>query len=67
MNLLSTLPVLLLALVTLWLVWPLLADPISRRRELRSSARPDMRREDLFRSLAAHAGPKHDLFEADRG
>ena len=67
MNMLSVLPVLLLAIVTIWFVWPLVADPINRRFAMRAKAKADAMGEDLFRSLAERTGPKRDLMRADRG
>lgn len=67
MNTLSLLSVFLLGIVTIWLIWPMVADPINRRRSMRATAKNDTRGDDLFRSLAKHAGPEHDLFGADRG
>lgn len=65
MTMLSILPVCLLGLVTIWLLWPLIADPISRRLAVRSGAQSEG--DDLFRSFARGAGPKHVLMRADRG
>ena len=64
---LSILPVCLLGIVTVWLLWPLVADPINRRRAVRAGSKADGRGDDLFRSLAEHAGPKRQLVRADRG
>ena len=66
MNLLSILPVFLLGIVTIWFVWPMVADPILRRRAMRATTREPMA-DDLFRSIAKHAGPKHELYRASRG
>lgn len=67
MNMLSLLPVLMLGIVMIWFVWPMVADPIHRRLAARTDERRDARGDDLFRALAKHAEPKHDLFQADRG
>ncbi len=67
MNTLSLLLVFLLGIVTIWLIWPMIADPINRRRSMRATAKNDGRADDLFRALAERAGPEHDLFRADRG
>lgn len=64
MNMLSILPVCLLGLVTIWFLWPLIADPIMRRLEVRAGAKPE--RDDLFRALAERAGPKQVLVRAER-
>lgn len=66
MNLLSILPVLMLGIVTIWFVWPMVADPIQRRRAMRAATN-DQAGDDLFRSIAKHAGPKHDLYRSHRG
>ena len=63
MNMLSILPVCLLGVVTIWFLWPLIADPISRRLAVRSGT--ERERDDLFRALAKHAGPEHGLMRAD--
>ncbi len=65
MNMLSILPVCLLGLVTLWFLWPLVADPIARRMAVRSGTKRDG--DDLFRSLAKRSGPKHGLMRVERG
>ena len=67
MNTLSLLSVFLLGIVTIWLIWPMVADPINRRRSMRATAKNDTRGDDLFHSLAKHAGPEHDLFGSGRG
>lgn len=66
MNMLSLLSVVGLAVVTIWFVWPLLADPFTRRRSLGTVVH-DPRGDDLFRAIAKHAGPKHDLYRSHRG
>ena len=66
MNMLSLLPVLMLGIVMIWFVWPMVADPIHRRRHARADDRREPRGDDLFRAIAKHAAPKHDLFHADR-
>ena len=52
-------------MVMIWFLWPLVADPISRRLAVRSGA--DGETDDLFLSLASATGPKHGLMRADRG
>ncbi|MEM6891934.1 MAG: hypothetical protein AAF636_28040 [Pseudomonadota bacterium] len=51
----------------IWFVWPLLVDPINRKLAVRASSKSDTIREDLFRSLAQHTRPKHDLIRTGRG
>ena len=67
MNMLSVFPVFLLGLVAAWLGWPLIADPIQRRRRAHAGAKTDIKREEFFRTLARRNGPKHDLFHVNRG
>ena len=66
MNMLSLLPVFLLGIVTIWFIWPMLADPITRRRTVGTGSN-EPRGDDLFRTIAKHAGPKHDLYRSHRG
>lgn len=49
----------------IWFVWPMVADPINRRRRAHAHQKRDARGDDLFRVIAKHAAPKHDLFHAD--
>lgn len=58
MNLLPAIPVCLLAVVTVWLVWPLLADPIVRH--FGSSDEDDASQDDPLRAWA-------ELVRIDRG
>lgn len=67
MNMLSILPVMMLGVVMIWFVWPMVADPILRRRHAHAEKRRDVRGDDLFRSIAKHSGPEHDLFRLNRG
>ncbi|MEL7150942.1 MAG: hypothetical protein AAGK71_09420 [Pseudomonadota bacterium] len=62
---LSLLPVMMLGIVMIWFVWPMVADPINRRRRAHAHQKRDARGDDLFRVIAKHAAPKHDLFHAD--
>ncbi|MEO0915527.1 MAG: hypothetical protein AAFY31_00845 [Pseudomonadota bacterium] len=64
---LSNLPVFLLGIVMIWFLWPLVADPINRRRGVQAATDRDARADDLFRMIAKHAAPKHDLVRTDRG
>ena len=64
MNVLTALSVILLGMIAIWFVWPLIADPIARRRAVLSGR--DNRQDDLFRSLAKRAGPDADIFGLDR-
>ncbi len=63
MNILPILPVCLLGVVTIWFLWPLIADPISRRLAVRSGTERDG--DDLFRTLAKRAGPERGLIRAE--
>ncbi|MGR3515035.1 MAG: hypothetical protein ACU0GG_19915 [Paracoccaceae bacterium] len=66
MNMLSLLPVFLLGIVMIWFVWPMVADPIHRRRAVHANKAREAGRDDLFRAIAKHVGPEHDLFHAQR-
>ncbi len=66
MNVLTALSITLLGLLIIWFVWPLIADPIARRRAERAGRR-DTRRDDFFRSLADNTGPKGHLVRVERG
>ncbi len=65
MTILTALSVVLLGAITVWFVWPLIVDPIARRRPGQSLS--EVRRDDLFRSLAKTTGPKGELAGMDRG
>ena len=65
MNVLTALSVFLLGMIAIWFIWPLIADPIARRRAVQS--RTENRGDELFRSLAERSGPKGELFGLDRG
>lgn len=64
MNMLSILPVVLLVVFAVWFIWPLIADPIHKKRTMRVARKTEGLGDDLFRSLAKHAGPKHQLRES---
>ena len=66
MNVLTALSISLLGLLIVWFVWPLIADPIARRRADRAGGR-DARRDDYFRSFAENTGPKGHLVRVERG
>ncbi|MEM7720191.1 MAG: hypothetical protein AAF222_13405 [Pseudomonadota bacterium] len=65
MNMLSNLPVFLLFIVMVWFLWPLVADPIIRRRGYDGSTDKETGSVDRFRVIAKHAAPKHELARAN--
>ena len=64
MNVLTALSVFLLGMIAIWFIWPLIADPIARRRAVLSGG--ENRQDDLFRNLAKRAGPDPEIFGLDR-
>jgi hypothetical protein len=64
MHLLPAIPAFLLAIVTVWLIWPLLADPIARHL---SNEDPDTGEDDALRAWAEIARPDMRLARAGRG
>lgn len=64
MDLLPAIPAVLLAFVTVWLVWPLLADPIARHLANEDSEKGE---DDTLRAWAEIARADSGLYRAGRG
>lgn len=66
MPLLSVFPVILLAFVAGWFVWPMIADPIARRRARMQVSDADRQAEQLFAAWAKYGQGTPQLIRAER-